>query len=261
MSDLYNNKILYVFPHNDSVSIGIRKHKCIEPNNTRVIKQILERYDKPIFLDIGANIGYYTVAMSDICDYVLAVEPLDICIDLIKKSIIKNNIKNVKIEQCCITDKGDETVYLHKRDKNIGATRIVRSITDIKTTTLTLDQLFKKYDLNNIHLIKIDIEGYEPVVINNSIDLLKSKIVKNFVLEITPLTHENKYTKAYNNVKKMLENLYKYNYKIYDIGLVFFGDYEKKDVLSNITKKEIVDFEQFLKCMKQTNILATIESF
>lgn len=57
-------------------------------------------------------------------------------------------------------------------------------------TTLTLKSLFEKYDVTEIDVLKIDVEGYEPVILTQLLNLLKEnkiKINEKIIAEYYPM--------------------------------------------------------------------------
>ena len=254
LTTLFNGKKLYVFKHKESVSIGPKKFGCIEPKITNTIINILELKKNNIFIDIGANFGYYSILVSDLCQKIISVEPLDICVDLIKKSIIENKIDNILIEEVCLSNEEKE-VFLNVRDKNIGNSKICDKETEFKSKTILLETLVKNHKLEKIDLIKIDIEGQEPNVINSSLEILKN--VSYIIIEVTPNMNENtNKTKEYFSYCETLNNLKKVGFKIYDIKSEFFGVYEhNNNLLDEIIKNNEIDIEDYLLDKKQINVL------
>lgn len=255
LTNLFNGKKLYVFKHRESVSMEPKKFGCLEPNITNVILNILSKKNNNIFIDLGANFGYYSILASEYCEKVISIEPLNICTELINSSILENKIDNIFIEEVCVSNI-EKDIYLNVKDGNIGSTRLIETKTDYKSKTLKLESILLKYKIKDIDLIKIDIEGQEPNVINSSLDIFKN--VKYIILEVSPAMkdYENK-TKAYFNYIKTLKNLSNIGFKLCEIEGNFFGKYNhQEDFLEKvIDENNIDDIENYLLGKKQINVL------
>jgi FkbM family methyltransferase len=118
---------------------------------------------KGAVIDIGANIGAFSIQAASIgAKNILAVEPEPNNLISLKENIKLNNLNSViRVVEvgisnfegtAMITDEGgDSTIF-----GNDGKTSI---------KIITLDNLFKKYKINNVNVLKIDVEGSEPEII------------------------------------------------------------------------------------------------
>jgi FkbM family methyltransferase len=122
--------------------------------------------DKAIFLDIGANIGVFTlyalerayVANKRICVYAIEPEPHNL--NMLKKNLIKNshlleNDSQVFILELAVGDREDIVTI----DNNHGGSRIGKGKTKVSMTTL--DKILKMYKIDKVDFMKMDIEGSE----------------------------------------------------------------------------------------------------
>lgn len=110
-----------------------------------------------LVLDVGANIGYYTMLMSKIVGdsgKVYAFEPEPKNFEILQKNIKINNIKNVIIEKFALSDKIGKS-YL-QISKDSGQHRL--SDSGLETQTTTIDNYFGN---KKIDFIKMDAEGSE----------------------------------------------------------------------------------------------------
>ena len=80
----------------------INKYNYYEPLISIIFMKILNNED--IFIDIGSNIGYYSLLCSKICKKVHSFEPLTENFDILKKNIKINNIKNIIPSKLAISD-------------------------------------------------------------------------------------------------------------------------------------------------------------
>ena len=170
--------------------------------------KILRKLDKFIpegatILDIGANIGNHTVywAMQDKIKKVYSFEPLKETFDMLEKNIEINDLEEkVKLFNIGLSDEESSTRISHFDKTNIGGTSIEK----------TADGSLVVNKLDNIKIIKIDVEGHEIKVLNGAKDtFLKYKPKYVFIESIS------------NNFPKVKEILEGYGYKLTDFPVEY----------------------------------------
>ena len=154
--------------------IALRKYE--EYESLLIQRQINKN---SVVVDVGANIGYYTLLLAKVCKKVYAFEPDKTCFEILQKNIEENNLDNVVAVNMAVSDKIGEENFVVDKD-NLGNSRIQSpSATPYppltrgnKTiiSTVCLDK-FIKYE--KVNLIKIDTQGWEPKVILGAKKLIK----------------------------------------------------------------------------------------
>jgi FkbM family methyltransferase len=238
----------------DYISSVVHRYSCWEPI---VTNHIINLSKGGVFIDVGANIGYYSLIASKHYSRIIAFEPIEENYTLIKQSIVDNNIKNIEIVDKCVSDKNID-IELTSFSANMGGTRniaktkkhnvehmIVHSTKSYKTTTLDT----YTETLDTIDLLKIDVEGFELNVLNGFLQGLKTKKCKNIILELSPSMIE------ISECLEILNLLNIHGYTVFDLGL-----HEKGNINTTYftTKINPSDFVSFIKTIKQTNILAAL---
>jgi FkbM family methyltransferase len=154
--EINGNKIF--LDKNDSLRLSI--NQVWEPIETELVqKEVKKGYT---VIDIGANIGYYTLLFAKLVGKegkVYAFEPEPNNLHLLKKNIEINNYQNVIIEQKAVSDT-TKNVNLFTAKQGIGEHRINFSWfgnNGIEVKAIKLDD----YINEKIDFIKIDIEGAE----------------------------------------------------------------------------------------------------
>ncbi len=151
---------IFVMPH-EYIGAMILKSKTYEPHVTAVIKKVLREGE--VFLDLGANLGYFSLHASRIvknAGKVIAFEPNPQNQQLILSSILKNEITNIRLYPYAVSD--SETVL---RFITIGAngTVVAEQSMDqnyhLLVQAVILDDILR--DEPRIDIVKIDIEGHE----------------------------------------------------------------------------------------------------
>jgi FkbM family methyltransferase len=140
--------------------IALEKYESYE---TELILRQLEVGD--VVVDVGANIGYYTILLADKIGKtgkVYAFEPDKINFEILLKNIKENNLKNIEAINVAIGSKRGK-LKLHKSKDNFGDHKLYGSDKDIeKVKIIRLDDYLKNF---KIDLMKVDTQGWEPEVI------------------------------------------------------------------------------------------------
>lgn len=129
----------------------------------------LKKNSESVFLDIGSNMGYYSIMSSNAgFTSIFAFEPLPKMIYRIQENIKINNLEDlIKIIPFALGDRNKEVIIFEKLD-NIGGSSILndnKSSKNLIVNMITLDQFIRDYSINHIDVLKIDIEGFEDRVL------------------------------------------------------------------------------------------------
>jgi len=179
----------------DVVSTTIYVTGRWEPVITLYIRANLKSGDT--FVDVGANIGYYSLVASRIvgsAGQVFAIEA--------SKSIYARMIQNFRLNGCsnvraihaaASSEKGELPVFLGGR-LNLGHTTTVESLAkkerlvfEDKVPADTLEQLVGTQSLRNARFIKLDVEGAECAVLAPLFDSLGQFSARTeWLIELSP---------------------------------------------------------------------------
>ncbi|MCB1614734.1 MAG: FkbM family methyltransferase [Pseudomonadales bacterium] len=161
-----NCEMLTHNPDEDLISRQLHNDKIWEIHETRLILDNLVEGDR--FIDVGANIGYYTLLASiktgnTGCVYAFEPDPLNF--SLLEKNIKLNKRENVETFNVALTaNEGDTRLYLCEDNK--GDHRNYPSDDDrqsIQIKAATADRMLEH--CAGINFIKIDTQGAETSVI------------------------------------------------------------------------------------------------
>jgi FkbM family methyltransferase len=173
-------------------------------------KQILGSYNKKeinfiknntnknsIFIDIGANIGFYSQNIaatfnSTKFSKIIAIEPNPVLVRRIEDNITLlettiPNIKNRVIIENCAVGSSKEDIYLDLNE-GYGNARVKskKSNTAIPIKMLSLLEIIKKNKIEYITNLKIDVEGYEDKALKPFFENAPSELFpQNIVIEYT----------------------------------------------------------------------------
>ena len=220
-----------LYNDNDFISSWIDKYGIWEENNTNYILDLMKANQNTdaIIIDIGANIGYYSLLSAAMGYTCYSFEPDPSNFEKLNSSIKLNNFDNkIKLYKNALSNKANETIILSTVAGSIvnhGCLTVLKdfistSRNTVQCVTLKLDDVINKND--NILLIKIDVEGFEPEVIEGSLELIKSGNIQHILIEISP-----KFRKIEDYIK-MICILVKNNYtKIINLDSLKILHYEE----------------------------------
>ncbi|MBU3925958.1 FkbM family methyltransferase, partial [Patescibacteria group bacterium] len=150
---------------------------------------LLKKILKPgmIFVDIGANIGYFSLVSAKLVGdqgQVYAFEPDPDNFNLLEKNIKANNYKNIIAVNKAVSNKsGKARLYLEP--DNLCAHSLVAKNDNkfVEVETVILDEFLKD---KKIDVIKIDVEGFEPVVLEGMKNIIKNNDKISIITEFYP---------------------------------------------------------------------------
>lgn len=141
-------------------------------------------------VDVGAHIGYHTIALSKEVGpsgKVFSIEPHPDNFKLLEKNVKVNNCSNVLPVNVALSDKeGFQKLYLgrYSGECSIHYLKVKKNFLTVPVTTF--DSLLSKLKTHEINLIKIDVEGAELEVLKGA----ERTLVENKHLSIVVEVHE-----------------------------------------------------------------------
>jgi FkbM family methyltransferase len=155
----------------DEVQFGIWwAGETYEIKQTRYFKSLL----KPgsVVLDIGANVGYYSLAAAPLVGSggrVYAFEPVAQQFGRLKENVLRNGIPHVLPYQLALSEKSGQAVMHLDDEFNTGSASLrpagLSNVWDEIVACTTLDDFAESHALDRLDVIKIDVEGYESAVL------------------------------------------------------------------------------------------------
>ncbi|MDP2946932.1 MAG: FkbM family methyltransferase [Nanoarchaeota archaeon] len=197
------------------VSSYLLEDRVYESLETDLVKSQINKGD--IVIDIGANIGYYTLIFAGLVGEngkVFAFEPDPDNFALLNKNVKENKFENVVLINKAVSDKNGKTM-LYLSENNKGDHRIYDSGEKRKSIVVDVVYLddFLKNHKDKINFVKIDIQGAEGNAIRGMVGLIKNNKKIKILTEFWPMGLNNFYFDS----KKFLEILEDCGFSFYDI--------------------------------------------
>ncbi|MGL4551064.1 MAG: FkbM family methyltransferase [Gemmataceae bacterium] len=200
----------YLQPGDNYLTPMVVRFGEYEPAETQLVRQILKEGDT--FLDVGANVGWFTVHGSKLVGTtgrVVAFEPEPSNLGFLRKNVQANGLKNVTVEEVALSNAaGSFKLYLEKA--NLGMHSLVLEHGGkhfIEVPTVRLDDHWK--GKGEIKLVKIDTEGAEGMILDGMRETLKAQKGMELVVEFAP----ERLVKSGYDPDKVLQDLYALGYK------------------------------------------------
>lgn len=175
--DIHNNT-MFLPTYDPGISRELILWGEHEPTSTaifsRKLEEMSELVDNISVLEIGGNIGYYTLIEATCLnqtDQILVAEPVPSNIELLRKNIEKNSHSNkVRIRNIAVGDSnGSDEMYLSKHSNCGRVGEAPSHIHDDEIITIekrTVAKFLEEENLSpqDINVARMDVEGYESVI-------------------------------------------------------------------------------------------------
>lgn len=215
-STKYNLKLR--FKAKDAIGRTIFKSGLYEEEISSFLIQKLPWQDNDIVLDVGANIGWYSLLLASQLPQqiqIFAFEPEPDNFRCLQYNLEKNKISTVAAYQQGISDKTEtKTLHLYK-NSNTGRHSMldINDANTIEVQTTSLDSFLAENQLEakRVKLMKIDIEGFEYFAFKGARQLLDH--LPYIMAEFSP----GYMRKGGLEPAELLELLYRFDYVPYQI--------------------------------------------
>jgi FkbM family methyltransferase len=148
-------------------------------------------------IDVGANIGEITYALSRFSHQVHAFDPVTDTYDLLQKNVAHNNIRNAMTYCLGLGDK-PETAIISLSTNTCGANARVVGNTTRATEQMQIVTL-DSFCFADVDILKIDVEGFE-------LDVLKG--AEQTITRDMPIIQLEAYEPALRKAKRDIQDIY-----------------------------------------------------
>lgn len=210
---------LFLHDEGELVSDKMVEEGVWEPVETELVQHILQPGD--FFVDVGANIGYYTLLASQLLGesgLVLSLEPEPGNFQLLQKNVEQLKAVNFQLENlaahsevnsidlyCSNDNFGDHHTYFREDDSEEA----------ISISAVRLDDLIIAL-ARKPKLIKIDCQGAEQAIVEGMSKLWDNRQLRptSIIVEFWP----EMLASAGTNVNQFADRLWDLGYDVWDIG-------------------------------------------
>lgn len=164
-----------------------------EPMITRYLRSALKPGDT--FVDVGANLGYYTLLASKLVSdsgRVVAIEASPSIAARLQRNVDINQRRNIRVVAAAAAAATGELPLFDGKAINRGHTTTVESVARKERLSAagmvradTLERLAGSDTLRTARLIKVDVEGAELAVLKGTFGIIES-LDAEWLLELTP---------------------------------------------------------------------------
>ena len=213
--DAGNHSFTYAFIAHDEDSFQVKDPmvRALEPGLSALwlakVKPCCERGG--VVIDVGSHFGYYSLLGNALGCSFEAFEPVPAFRSVLEFNIMINRARGIVHPYAVGLMR--ETVHMIVPATGIlGTARITDGDEDnaLSVEKHRLDNFFQVDHSENICILKVDVEGYEPEVLLSAKELVRSRAIRNVMLEFSP-----GYNKA--GLLDMLQLLYDSGYEAFNV--------------------------------------------
>lgn len=204
--------------------LGNDQSRCLfvcgsfEPNEFAFLHTALAR--SAVFIDIGANEGFYTVFAASLVGElgrVIAVEPSPREYERLSRNVAINHLSNVTLVRCGLgARRGNALLHIADPEHNgqntlggFGHTGVT-AVEHVQIELSDLDSLIQELALGRVDLIKMDVEGAEFEVIKGGLKTLE-RYKPTLLIEL----FEDALSKQGSSAEAVLSQLTQLGYSMY----------------------------------------------
>ena len=145
-----------------------------------------------IFVDVGANVGYFALLASTLGARVVAYEPTPSVFARLRENVDLNGFQEAQLVNAAVMDKPG-TLSLHLSGDDPEANSLFGddaedNIQSVRVPAVTLDDDLAARGITHVDLLKIDAEGAEPFVLDGATRLLSSPNPPVIIVEVNAFT-------------------------------------------------------------------------
>lgn len=183
---LFTQQSMFV---DDADSLGLIANGVFEPEETQSILNLLKPGGR--FLDVGANVGYYTVLAAErmgSTGRIFAIEPNDANFEILDTNTrVWQNEGRVQLYRNALSDETSVS-HLFLSSYNCGMHRMYSSVVCTEKTIAVSAVRGDDLALGSLDLVKIDIEGFEPRALRGLRETLRCSPNVKILSEFSPFS-------------------------------------------------------------------------
>lgn len=174
-----------------------------------------------VILDIGAHIGLFSLHASQFCKNgrIFCFEPIKENFEELEKNIKINNITNIIPFNLAVSNT-TKKIKIYLNDDESGHSMFLENSEFVEVDSISIDDIFVKYGIENCNFLKLDCEGAEYEIIDllskNNLKKIEKTVIEYHMADSKPNLLENlKNTLTNNSFKFEIKPLFS------DIGFLY----------------------------------------
>ncbi len=179
---LFNGKRIFLYPHSPVSSAFIYSSY---PDKEEI--QILRQYAdaNTVFLDVGSNIGAYSVLLMDKVKAVYAFEAHPITVNYCKMNFLLNNVSEHYVIEKAVSENCEPKYFSDNHNASPINARVMDATQAIKVQATTLDAFVEEqqFEPETQFILKVDVEGFEHEVFEGAKAFLANSAVRAIIFE------------------------------------------------------------------------------
>lgn len=188
-----------------------RSDEIFAGTNDKFYSRLKECFDATLIIDIGANIGLFTLEISTVFPEAkkILIEPNKLLTPLIRLNLEQNCIRNYQIMDCLVGDKQCKTQWQRNCNFSVDSrvTGLDKDFVYEEAMQVTLENMVDlNIEASSLIFIKIDTQGYEERVIKGGFNFLKKNTNYYIKMEFAPFWIESQNTNPEEFLSFMVEN-------------------------------------------------------
>jgi FkbM family methyltransferase len=193
---------------NESMAKGL-----FEPQETEIILKLLG--DRDVFINVGANIGYYCCLAKVMGKHVIAFEPIHRNLQHLCRNMKLNGWDDAEIYPFALSD---QVGIVEMFGSDTGASMIkgwagIPEAQKAFVPTSTLDIMLLNRYYGRKLLILVDVEGAEYLMLRGALGLLDMQPKPIWIMEITALDNQPKSVKINPKFEDTFEMFFRAGYQ------------------------------------------------
>lgn len=148
-------------------------------NNERLYDPVLANKDNLVILDIGANIGLFSLYAQDSASKIIALEPTPATLSVLNKLV--GHIDNISVSAVALNNADGEISFYINDNPTINSS-VNQVGQEVRVQARTIATVLKENNLEWVDFVKCDIEGSEIQAITaETIDAVKDQVGSWFI--------------------------------------------------------------------------------
>jgi len=158
----------------NNIDFSIFYYGAFEKPLLHFLRDVASNVAKPdsVFIDVGANIGQHSLYMSQRVSQVHAFEPFSEVSQRLQHHMDLNKLNNIDLHSIALSDKTEQRTFYAPTGRNQGIgsfdpSTVGKGNQAIAALALVKgDDYLAEHDINQVDILKIDVEGYEKKVLS-----------------------------------------------------------------------------------------------